>query len=312
MPEAFTFFWKSPLSQWQCAPFVVGGITFTHAEQFMMYAKALLFGDRDAAARILTAEKPREQQAIGRTVRGFDEAIWVLFRKGVVFQANYARFTQNPEQRELLLATKGTTLVEASPDDRVWGIGLSADDPRALDRTQWRGLNLLGQALTHVREVLLWEQTSEVPSRKLHMPGTSDPFNLKRFLEAQTDDYATALAELEAGKKTSHWMWYIFPQFDGLGHSSMSKRYAIKSVEEAKAYLAHPVLGPRLLECAKAILGVEGRSAYEIMNSPDDAKLQSCATLFASVSPAGSVFQQILDKYYGGKSDEQTLRLLQR
>lgn len=142
------------------------------------------------------------------------------------------------------------------------------------------------------------------------MPATSDAFDLNRFIETQTDDYATALAELEAGEKTSHWMWYIFPQIDGLGYSSMSKRYAIKSVDEAKAYLVHPVLGPRLLECAKAVLAVEGRSALEILGSPDDAKLQSCATLFASVSPAGSVFQQILDKYYGGKPDAKTLRLL--
>ena len=154
MAEAFTFFWKSPLSQWQRSPFVVGGVAFTHAEQFMMYAKALLFGDRDAAAAVLDAPTPREQQAIGRAVRGYDEAVWVLFREGVVYQANYARFSQNPDQRELLFATRGTTLVEASPHDRVWGIGLAADDPRASDRSQWRGLNLLGQALTQVRDAL--------------------------------------------------------------------------------------------------------------------------------------------------------------
>jgi ribA/ribD-fused uncharacterized protein len=159
MAEAFTFFWKSRLSQWQHAPFVIGGIRFTHAEQFMMYAKALLFGDRDAANRILKAATPREQQAIGRTVQGFDEAVWIRFREGIVYDANYARFSQNPEQRELLFATGGTTLVEASPHDLVWGIGLAAEDPRASDRSQWRGLNLLGQALTRVREALLWEQS---------------------------------------------------------------------------------------------------------------------------------------------------------
>ncbi len=154
MAEAFTFFWKSPLSQWQRSPFVVGGVAFTHAEQFMMYAKALLFTDRDAAESILRATTPREHQAIGRAVRGFDGAVWALFREGIVYQANYARFSQNPDQRELLLATRGTTLVEASPHDRVWGIGLSADDPRASDRSQWPGLNLLGQALTQVRDAL--------------------------------------------------------------------------------------------------------------------------------------------------------------
>jgi ribA/ribD-fused uncharacterized protein len=159
--EAFTFFWKSRLSQWQRSPFVLGGVAFTHAEQYMMYAKALLFGDRDAAAQIQAAETPREQQAIGRTVRGFDEAVWVMFREGVVFAGNYARFSQNPEQRELLFATRGTTLVEASPHDRVWGIGLAADDSRARDRSQWLGLNLLGEALTRVREALLWEHTRD-------------------------------------------------------------------------------------------------------------------------------------------------------
>lgn len=157
MAETFTYFWKSPLSQWQRSPFVIGGVNFTHAEQFMMYAKALLFGDADSAARILQAATPREQQAIGRTVHGFDEKVWVMFREGIVYQANYARFSQNAEQRELLFATRGTTLAETNPDDLVWGIGLAADDPRAMDRTQWRGLNLLGKALTQVREALLWE-----------------------------------------------------------------------------------------------------------------------------------------------------------
>lgn len=158
MAEAFTFFWKHRLSQWHPARFVVGGIAFNCAEQYMMYAKAMLFGDRDAAGQILVTESPREQQAIGRTVRGFDESVWMLFREGIVFAGNYARFDQNADQRELLFATRGTTLVEASPHDRVWGIGLAADDPRANDRAQWQGLNLLGEALTRVREALLWER----------------------------------------------------------------------------------------------------------------------------------------------------------
>ncbi len=157
MAESFTFFWKSRLSQWQHAPFVQEGICFTHAEQFMMHAKALLFCDRSAAERILASSSPAEQQQIGRTIEKFDESIWVQFREGIVFTGNLARFRQNADQRELLFATRGTTLVEASPHDRIWGIGLSADDPRALDRNQWLGLNLLGEALTRVREVLWWE-----------------------------------------------------------------------------------------------------------------------------------------------------------
>ena len=105
-------------------------------------------------------------------------------------------------------------------------------------------------------------------------------------------------------------MWYIFPQIDGLGFSSTSRRYAIKNLAEADAYLSHPVLGPRLRECAEAALGVEGRSALEIFGSPDDMKLRSCATLFACVTPADSVFNQLIDKYFGGRRDTKTLGLL--
>jgi uncharacterized protein (DUF1810 family) len=134
--------------------------------------------------------------------------------------------------------------------------------------------------------------------------------DLTRFIQAQEHDYARALAEIKAGQKLSHWMWYVFPQYDGLGHSTTSRLYAIKSIAEAEAYLSHPKLGPRLLECCEAVLKVEGRSAHEIFGSPDDMKLRSCATLFASVSPPGSVFQRLLDKYFQGQRDDKTLRLI--
>jgi uncharacterized protein (DUF1810 family) len=147
-------------------------------------------------------------------------------------------------------------------------------------------------------------------ARELRSEG--DPFHLERFLRAQEDDYATALAELKAGRKRSHWIWYIFPQLDGLGFSAMAKQYAIQSLDEARAYLEHPVLGARLRECAEAVLGVEGRSISAILGSPDDLKLRSCATLFAEVAPAGSVFERVLDRYYGGRRDERTLQILER
>lgn len=140
--------------------------------------------------------------------------------------------------------------------------------------------------------------------------GGGDPHNLSRFVQAQEDNYEQALKEIRSGRKCSHWMWYIFPQFAGLGFSSVSTRYAIKSLAEAEAYLGHPVLGPRLAECAEAALGVEGRSAFEIFGTPDEMKLRSCATLFACVSPAGSVFHRLLDKYFQGERDGKTLRLL--
>ena len=137
-----------------------------------------------------------------------------------------------------------------------------------------------------------------------------DPFNLDRFVQAQTTEYDQALAEISGGQKRSHWMWYIFPQLDGLAFSETSRFYAIKSLAEARAYLEHPVLGPRLIACAEAALDVEGRTARAIFGSPDDLKLRSCATLFASVSPAGSVFHRLLDKFYNGQRDDKTLRLL--
>ncbi len=139
----------------------------------------------------------------------------------------------------------------------------------------------------------------------------TDAFNLDRFVEAQARDYQRALDEIKRGEKRSHWMWYIFPQFEGLGFSSMSQRYAIKSVDEAVAYLAHPILGPRLFECTYAALSVEGRSALEIFGSPDDMKLRSSATLFAHVSQPGSVFHRLLDKYYPSGPDPKTIRLIE-
>jgi uncharacterized protein (DUF1810 family) len=139
-----------------------------------------------------------------------------------------------------------------------------------------------------------------------------DPYDLSRFVRAQEPDYDQSLSEIRGGRKRSHWMWYVFPQFDGLGVSSTSRLYSIKSVAEAEAYLRHPVLGPRLMESVQAVLGVEGRSALEVFGSPDDMKLRSCATLFACVSPAGSVFEQLLDRYFGGERDGKTLRLVGR
>ncbi len=141
-------------------------------------------------------------------------------------------------------------------------------------------------------------------------PETGDPYDLDRFVQAQQGVYARALAEVRDGRKRSHWMWFVFPQFRGLGYSETSRRYAVKSLAEAEAYLRHPVLGPRLVECAEAALGVEGRSALEVFGSPDDMKLRSCATLFARASPPGSVFHRLLDKYFEGRPDGETLRLL--
>jgi uncharacterized protein (DUF1810 family) len=142
------------------------------------------------------------------------------------------------------------------------------------------------------------------------MTDTHDAHDLCRFVQAQQDDDAQVLAEIRGGRKGSHWMWYLFPQLAGLGFSVLSQRYAIRSLAEAQAYLSHPMLGLRLRECAEAVIGVEGRSAREILGSPDDMQLRSCATLFVSVSPVGSVFHRVRTLYFQGEGDPRTLRLL--
>lgn len=137
-----------------------------------------------------------------------------------------------------------------------------------------------------------------------------DSHELDRFTQAQEDVYEQALSEIHGGRKRSHWMWFIFPQLHGLGVSDISQEYAIKSLDEARAYLHHPVLGPRLLECCQAAVDVEDRSARDIFGTPDDLKLRSCATLFARVSPPGSVFERLLDRFFDGQPDDKTLHLI--
>jgi len=136
---------------------------------------------------------------------------------------------------------------------------------------------------------------------------TPDPFNLERFVSAQRDTYQHAVEEIRGGRKCTHWMWFVFPQVQGLGLSDMARRYAITGPDEARAYLAHPVLGPRLLEITGALLALKRSTAHEILGSPDDMKLRSSATLFASVSAPGSVFEQVLARFFHGEPDQATL-----
>ena len=140
----------------------------------------------------------------------------------------------------------------------------------------------------------------------------NDPFNLDRFVSVQATKYDGICEELRNGKKLTHWMWYIFPQFDGLGYSPTSKLYAIKSKEEARQYLEHPVLGTRLLECVQILLELEGRSASQIFGFPDDLKLKSSMTLFAAVQSQELAFARVLDKYFQGKRDTRTIELLEQ
>ncbi len=138
----------------------------------------------------------------------------------------------------------------------------------------------------------------------------NDPHDLQRFLAAQDGVHAAALDELRRGVKEGHWMWFVFPQVDGLGRSDTAKFFALKSRAEAQAYLRHQTLGPRLASCAAALLQVEGRSANEILGSPDDLKLHASMTLFASLSEPGSVYQAVLEKYFGGVSDPRTREIM--
>ena len=138
-----------------------------------------------------------------------------------------------------------------------------------------------------------------------------DSFDLDRFVRAQEGHYAEALSEIRRGHKRSHWMWFIFPQLRGLGSSATSVHFGISGVAEAGAYLAHPVLGPRLLECAQAVLSHPDASASSMFGYPDDVKLRSSATLFSRVAADDSPFHRIIDTFFGGEFDQATLRLLE-
>ncbi|WP_338798650.1 DUF1810 domain-containing protein [Acidovorax sp. DW039] len=133
---------------------------------------------------------------------------------------------------------------------------------------------------------------------------------LDRFSQAQEPLWARILSELKAGKKRSHWMWFVFPQFKGLGRSETAERYAIQSIAEAQAYLAHPILGKRLRECCQILLGLDASCASDVFGTPDDLKLHSCVTLFSAVSNDEPVFQAVLDKFFGGEADPVTTALL--
>lgn len=156
-PEEFAFFWGGTMSQWHRSKFVIDGVEFNTCEQYMMYKKALMFGDYEIAQKVMEADHPREQKALGRQVKNFDDTKWCEYCRDIVYDANYAKFTQNPEMWEELKFTGDRTMVEASPKDNRWGIGLAADDPRAKDRSQWLGTNWLGEAIQQVREDLITE-----------------------------------------------------------------------------------------------------------------------------------------------------------
>ena len=137
-----------------------------------------------------------------------------------------------------------------------------------------------------------------------------DPHDLHRFVQAQEHTYALALDELSDGRKASHWMWFVFPQLRGLGHSAMATQYGIASLDEARAYLAHPLLGARLVQCTRLVLEIEGSSAHDVFGSPDDVKFRSCMTLFAHAAPGQPLFAAALRKYFDGAPDPRTMQLL--
>jgi uncharacterized protein (DUF1810 family) len=147
------------------------------------------------------------------------------------------------------------------------------------------------------------------PAARPARSASSDPFRLQRFVDAQNGVYERALGELRAGRKRTHWIWFVFPQLAGLGSSAMSQEYGISSLDEAVAYLRHPLLGPRLVECVEAVLAVEGRSVEDIVG-PDAVKLRSSLTLFSEADPDRTVFRDALTRCFGGRRDQRTLELL--
>jgi ribA/ribD-fused uncharacterized protein len=152
----YTFFWDGPFSQWSPSPFVVDGQKYSCAEQFMMYKKAMTFGDTEIARKVMETESPREQKALGRKVKGFNPDIWGAIARDVVMRGNIAKFTQSKRHYDALMATMGTLVVEASPYDTVWGIGMGADEAARVSEADWKGTNWLGQVVTEVREALVY------------------------------------------------------------------------------------------------------------------------------------------------------------
>jgi len=161
--EKFTFFYRtaSPFSQWHPCEFEIEGNKFNCAEQYMMYCKAKLFKDEVMIEKILAAKHPKQQKAFGRKVKNFDKNTWDKNAKKIVYKGNYAKFTQNESLKKELMDTVGTTLVEASPYDKIWGIGLSENDARAYSRSTWQGKNWLGEVLTELRENILKEESEK-------------------------------------------------------------------------------------------------------------------------------------------------------
>jgi ribA/ribD-fused uncharacterized protein len=160
--DNFLFFWGGTYSQWCPSDFTIEGIVYNTCEQYMMAKKALLFGDAETYTKIMAASNPRTQKALGRQVKGFDKDKWEAVCRDIVYNANYAKFTQNPFMKAELLATGSLEIVEASPEDKIWGIGLAEDNPLAWDRKTWQGTNWLGLAIMEVRKTLLNEFMSSL------------------------------------------------------------------------------------------------------------------------------------------------------
>ncbi len=159
--DKYTFFWDGPFSQWSPSAFYLDDKTYTCAEQYMMYKKAMTFGDTETAIKILDTESPREQKALGRKVKNFNIPIWASIARDIVFRGNVAKFSQSKYHYDALMETKGTLIVEASPYDKVWGIGLDAEDAACTLPADWDGTNWLGQVVTEVREFIELAQTKQ-------------------------------------------------------------------------------------------------------------------------------------------------------
>lgn len=166
--EKFTFFWHGVFSQWYASKFIINDIEYNRAEQYMMAQKAIMFGDDEMLEKIMGTNDPKTQKTCGRNVKDFDPNKWNQYAKAIVHDGNMAKFTQNPKFLEDLIATEGTTLVEASPYDKIWGIGMGVDNPKSQNRETWKGLNWLGEVLTGVREIiicssfkLVWDMRNE-------------------------------------------------------------------------------------------------------------------------------------------------------
>jgi predicted NUDIX family NTP pyrophosphohydrolase/uncharacterized protein (DUF1810 family) len=299
------------------SPVSAGILMYRHAgprlEVLLVHPGGPYWRRKDEAAwSIPKGEMDGEQDAATVARREFAEETGVVLPAGPLEPLGEVR--QRAGKRVIAFAVEGDLdvyAIRSNTFDMEWPprSGKMQAFPE-IDRAEWFDLTAAQKKIIDGQQPLL-DRLAELVGPSGRSAAMNDPFDLKRFVDAQAQVYPRVVAELGRGQKQSHWVWFIFPQLAGLGFSAIAQRFAIASRDEAIAYLRHEILGPRLLECTRLVNAVEGKTIWQILGSPDDLKYRSSMTLFAAVSPEPE-FRAAIDKYYDGEADHKTIELLGR